>query len=274
MKTGSNFPPAHPNVPHSAWQPYAVLPPVTRKKFRSGTTKTTPAKSFAEALLLPDNIIADRVTGKLIQLEPPEGKMSDRRKAELAKRDKEKAKKEEARKCGLVGRRKRARGEGNKSVQYEAVLPLYSLWLSYMAELLTIPILLPSPVASTSTSTSAPALIPTASTSTSHQLPTFPVRTSASDPQPPGADLKLNVQNIQTKLLKAELVGSILTVIPKPSSIFLLVLPLKPEPNSKDPGEKREMSFDIYGDAFGYRASDRVGKKWKAGGGDGGVGLL
>lgn len=66
-------------------------------------------------------------------------------------------------------------------------------------------------------------------------------------------------------------------VLPKKGSIFNFSLPLLPPPNSarSTPGTvKRELSFDILGDAFCYRSAERVGKKWKAGNTDGGVSLI
>ena len=62
-------------------------------------------------------------------------------------------------------------------------------------------------------------------------------------------------------------------VLSKKGSIFSFVLPLA-TPASSPATTAREISFDIYGDAFAYRSSDRVGKKWKAGSGPGGVELM
>jgi ribonuclease P protein subunit POP4 len=56
-------------------------------------------------------VAAERLTGKYLQLEPPQGKESDERKAELLTRSNEKAKKKKKvlreGECGLIGRRKR-----------------------------------------------------------------------------------------------------------------------------------------------------------------------
>lgn len=53
----------------------------------------------------------ERIANKYLQLDPPEGKMSDQRRAELAKRAGEKEKRQVKRakegECGLIGRRKR-----------------------------------------------------------------------------------------------------------------------------------------------------------------------
>ena len=62
------------------------------------------------------------------------------------------------------------------------------------------------------------------------------------------------------------------TVLPKQGSIFTFALPLKANKDETG-GTKRELTFDIYGDAFAYRSADRVGRKWKAGNGAGSVDL-
>lgn len=90
------------------------------------------------------------------------------------------------------------------STRYDSVLPVHHLWLGYMAELLALPILLPS-----AAPTPDPIARPTEISSV--LLPTFPPRPSPATQPPPGADLKLNVPVVQTKLLKAEFVGCKLT---------------------------------------------------------------
>lgn len=60
------------------------------------------------------------------------------------------------------------------------------------------------------------------------------------------------------------------TVLAKQNSIFTIVLPLKDRKSQ----QKQELSLDIYGDSFAYRSAERVGRKWKAGTGAGGVELI
>lgn len=137
----SALPPAH-----SAWNPYSILPPTTRRKvslrafswhactasecvwraFEHGRKKQTLtllsgaqidpretilSKSYLQELAIPGDVAAERIANKYLQLDPPEGKMSDRRKDELARRAVEKEKKRIKKvrdgECGLVGRRKR-----------------------------------------------------------------------------------------------------------------------------------------------------------------------
>lgn len=64
-----------------------------------------------ETLGIPHDVAGERIANKYLQLDPPEGKMSDRRKEELAIKAQEKEKKRVKRaregECGLIGRRKR-----------------------------------------------------------------------------------------------------------------------------------------------------------------------
>ena len=73
--------------------------------------ETIRPKSYTQELAIPTEVAEERVVGKLLQLDLPEGKVSDRRKAELAVREAEKEKKRAKRQregdCGLAGRRKR-----------------------------------------------------------------------------------------------------------------------------------------------------------------------
>ncbi|KAL8279982.1 hypothetical protein RQP46_007563 [Phenoliferia psychrophenolica] len=263
---------------HSAWNPYTVLPPTTRRKV--DPSSQIPTHPFLQTLGIPASVAADRLSAKYLQLETPEGKVSDRRKAQLKKREDDKDRKKTNRvnegACGLVGRRKRKKlgkaFEGN--VRYDAVLPVYELWLGYMAELLALPVQLPAPLSTTTTATSdAPAPSPITK-AIDVLLPTFPPRPTNDDPTL-GLDLKLNVPVMQAKLVKAEFVGCKLTVLSKKGSIFSFSLPLSvPATANHTATTQREVSFDIFGDAFAYRSSDRVGKKWKAGSGPGGVELL
>ncbi|KAK4705983.1 ribonuclease P protein subunit POP4, partial [Phenoliferia sp. Uapishka_3] len=290
---------------HSAWNPYAVLPPTTRRKI--DPSNKAAAHSFLTSLDIPAAVAQDRLASKYLQLETPTGKVSDRRKAQLKKQEEEKEKRKVNRvregDCGLVGRRKRAAlgKDFHGTVRYDSVLPVYELWLGYMAELLALPVQLPTPQDATSRSLAPPV------NATSVLVPTFPPRPTDEDPSQ-GLDLKLNVPAIQAKLVKAEFVGCKLTVkraknpslvnitgivlqetlgtfkvvtpksavkvLSKKGSIFTFSLPLAvPTSPNHATTTSREVSFDIYGDAFAYRSSDRVGKKWKAGSGPGGVEL-
>ncbi|GAA5883131.1 hypothetical protein JCM3774_005328 [Rhodotorula dairenensis] len=287
----------------SPWDPYAILPPSTKR--RLDPKETVRPKSYTQELAIPTEVAEERVVGKLLQLDLPEGKVSDRRKAELAVREAEKEKKLSKRRregdCGLAGRRKR-KALGSRapdSIHYAAVRPLYQLWLGYAAELLALPI-----------RTAASASAPDGShlddggigSSSSTLLSTYPSR---SDIGGKNREAAFNVINLQTKLIKAEFVGCMLSVkraknpslvglsgvvlqetqgtfkvvtpksqikiLPKLGTVFTLVLPLEPIPQTN---EGRELSFDLYGDSFAYRPADRVGKKWKAGTSAGGVDLM
>ncbi|GAA5950508.1 hypothetical protein JCM21900_004834 [Sporobolomyces salmonicolor] len=195
---------------HSGWDPYAVLPPSIKRKL--DPRDHLAVQPYLQSLAIPADVAEERVAAKYLQLDPPLGKSSDWRKAELATKDKEREKKRAKRAkegdCGLMGRRKRAaRGRhAVAAVSYAAVLPMHHLWLGYMAELLGLPIAIPPspPSATTAPSTPAPDSV------TSTLLPTYPSR---HEPVPADAqDLQINVVNLQTKLVKAEFVGCILSV--------------------------------------------------------------
>ncbi|BGP17685.1 hypothetical protein JCM10213_003590 [Rhodosporidiobolus nylandii] len=289
----------------SAWDPYAVLPPSTRRKL--DPHDPIPTQPYLAALSVPTDAADERVSGKFLQLDTPEGKVSDQRKEELAKREQEKAKKRTKRAregdCGLAGKRKRASmGEAaTRKVSYAAVLPVYHLWLGYMAELLSLPLAVPPPASSAPPSAST-AETPVFTSST--LLPTYLTR--ADPASAVSRDAQINAVNLQTKLVKAEFVGCLLSVkraknsslvgikgivlqetqgtfkvvtsksdikvLAKQGSVFNLSLPLasaSPSPRATS----RELSFDLFGDSFAYRPADRVGKKWKAGTSAGGVEL-
>ncbi|GAA5856159.1 hypothetical protein JCM9279_004932 [Rhodotorula babjevae] len=290
---------------HSPWDPYAPLPPSTKR--RLDPRDSVASQPYLQELAIPAEVADERIAGKLLQLDLPEGKVSDRRKAELVKRDLEKDKKRAKRvregDCGLSGRRKRAaRGKAAAgSVHYDAVLPVHHLWLGYISELLAVPLLIPS--------SSSPSLAPAASSTTpaerivtSTLLPTFPGRHAT--PAVP-RDEQINVVNLHAKMVKADFTGCSLSVkraknpslvglrglvlqethgtfklvtpssqvkvVAKQGSVFNIVLPLAPSASS---AASRELSFDLFGDSFAYRPADRVGKRWKAGTSAGGVELV
>ncbi|CEQ41503.1 SPOSA6832_03238 [Sporobolomyces salmonicolor] len=289
---------------HSGWDPYAVLPPSIKRKL--DPRDNLAVQPYLQSLAIPADVAEERVAAKYLQLDPPLGKLSDWRKAELATKDKEREKKRAKRAkegdCGLMGRRKRAaRGHhAVAAVSYAAVLPVHHLWLGYMAELLGLPIAIPPlpPSATTAPSTPAPGSV------TSTLLPTYPSR---HEPVPADAqDLQINVVNLQTKLVKAEFVGCILSVkraknpslvglkgivlhetqgtfklvtpasqikvVAKQGSVFTLAVPLRPS-TSTSPPTARELQLDLFGGSFAHRSAERVGRKWKAGTSAGGVEL-
>jgi ribonuclease P protein subunit POP4 len=88
---------------------------------------------------------------------------------------------------------------------YEAVRPLYQLWLGYAAELLALPLRSATPV-------SPPAVHPASSaggsSASSSLLSTYPARVDAGGKN---RETQFNVINLQTKLIKAEFVGCMLS---------------------------------------------------------------
>lgn len=114
----------------SAWSPYSVLPPTTRRKVRrllstSGCcsdrwslsqlekkfSTATEGKALLALLGVPPAVAKERLAGHFVHLTPPEGKVSEQRQKELAKREDQRKEKKRKRaqdaSCGLVGRRRR-----------------------------------------------------------------------------------------------------------------------------------------------------------------------
>ncbi|SCV70424.1 BQ2448_1818 [Microbotryum intermedium] len=283
----------------SAWQPYSILPPATRHKIDPHST--IPSKPYLESLNIPDDVARERIANKYLQLEPSEGKESDRRKAELATRRAEKDKRTIAKirrgGCGLVGKaRRRKLGKAvDERIRYDSVVPLHHLWLGYMSELLGIRLDAPPINALTVQETEVTTTTKTSQTLQKTTLyPMFPPRQNDG---PPTSELNINVVALHSKLVKAEFVGSILAVkraknpslvgingivlqetqgtfklvtatsqiklVPKQGSVFNITLPLAAKDDSDTSSQK--LSFDLFGDQFAYRSAERVGKKWKAG---------
>lgn len=120
---------------HSAWNPYSVLAPSTRRKVtiislpsssladarrlqHTGTAELLSERPLNSTLSIPQAVAEERLAGKYLQLDAPVGKMSDQRKKVLAVREEERRKKLASRNCGLVGRRRRTKGDMEKEVRF------------------------------------------------------------------------------------------------------------------------------------------------------------
>jgi ribonuclease P protein subunit POP4 len=90
-------------------------------------------------------------------------------------------------------------------IRYEAIFPMYQLWIGYMAELLALSLI--APKFGDTTEAMSMDVDPSVLTTTSALLPSFPPRTSESAQ----SDLRINVANIHAKLVKAEFVGCLIS---------------------------------------------------------------
>ncbi|KAK4049163.1 RNase P/RNase MRP complex subunit [Microbotryomycetes sp. JL201] len=293
----------------SAWQGYNPLAQVTRK--RLDPDQRMQIGSWKHHFNMDDNDVTERVANKLLQLETPKGKTSDKRKNELQT----KATAKEQRKfrykdtyeaeCGLVGRKKRKRGRLQTRLSYPAAESIHSLWLGYMADMLQLPLRVPPLVSLPTQDKEHEPRQPTSRCETLY--PAFPSRSTAAAVAT--LDPAINVNAVHTKLLKAEFVGCKMRVkraknpalvniegiivqetqqtfkfavpkapvkiIPKLGSVFTFTLPLERALRQvHQQNTSEEISFDIYGDAFAHRTAERVGRKWKAGSTAGGVALV
>ncbi|OJT15879.1 Ribonuclease P protein subunit p29 [Trametes pubescens] len=256
---------------------YAELPLINNERLKF--TSTTPfipnyVKDRVIGSTNPAHAYASRVEGRQILLDNParESKAKKAREEQRAKRVSERARKA----AGVISKKEgqqkglwRLRKEETK---YQLFLPLHSLWLGYMSELLTL--------------SAQPAIIP---------------QNSAVMPSAAG---------MHSKLLKADFHGAVLTVrqsknpclvglsgivvhetenafkmitqkdqlklIPKQNSIFMFAVPLyatlalsSPPSSSSSPQPPRtvldmpHIEFELYGNHFCFRAAERAGRKFK-----------
>ncbi|OCH95519.1 RNase P/MRP, p29 subunit [Obba rivulosa] len=268
---------------------YTELRPANFERIKlTSTTPFTPTyvKSNVTRTSDPAQIYASRVQGRQILLENParESKSKKKKEEKKAKRLAEKAKRDAA----VMGRRDARRAEiwrlSPAETKFQLFLPLHTLWLGYMSELLSL-------------------------------SPPTPLGADASDVMP-------NVAGLHAKLVKADFHGAIITVrqsknpclvnlsgivvhetenalkvvtrkdqlklIPKQNSIFALPIPLflfDSQPTSAlctsltgvfgsppaDPAESTSvtvldlpyMEFELYGNQFCFRAAERASRKFK-----------
>ncbi|KAF8512247.1 RNase P/MRP p29 subunit [Gautieria morchelliformis] len=224
----------------------------------------TPTYVQSQLTLSPDPsaIYASRVQNRQIALENP---ARESRAKQLADQRKARQVQDAARKKSRVFSRKDAALRGvwdmkKEETRYELFLPLHQLWKSYIAELLGLDV-----------------------------RPNTPVDNTSSLHMP-------NAQSMQAKLVKADFHGSIISVrsaknpslvgcsgiviletentfkvvtihnklkvIPKQNSVFVFTIPLyAPSPDSPAPDPMIE--FELYGDQFAFRSSDRATRKFK-----------
>ncbi|KAL1947747.1 hypothetical protein VTO73DRAFT_13471 [Trametes versicolor] len=260
---------------------YAELPLINNKRLKfNSTTPFIPdyVKRNVTGSTNPAQAYASRVEGRQILLDNParESKAKMAREEQRAKRVSERARKA----AGVISKKEgqqkglwRLRKEETK---YQLFLPLHSLWLGYMSELLSLSV----------------------------QPATIPENAAAVMPSAAG---------MHSKLLKADFHGAVLTVrqsknpclvglsgivvhetenafkmitqkdqlklIPKQNSIFAFAIPLYatplhatpalPSPSSSTPQPPRtvldmpHIEFELYGNHFCFRAAERAGRKFK-----------
>lgn len=108
--SGAITPKVDPTSLHTAWEPYRLLNSTARKKI--DPNGNLPTETFLQSLSIPPNVASERITSKYLQLEPPKGKMTEKRRIELEKKalmtEARKIKRVKEGECGLIGRRKRA----------------------------------------------------------------------------------------------------------------------------------------------------------------------
>ncbi|KAK4046337.1 RNase P/RNase MRP complex subunit [Microbotryomycetes sp. JL221] len=206
----------------SAWNPYNPLSQATRKRLNTQTLEAI--DSWPKQLNIDVDDVTERVSKKLLQLETPSGKVSDKRKAELDKRAEkrraradltERLKRKDLKRleqgCGLHGKKRRMQTppQNQTKLNFTAAQAIHHLWLGYMAELLQLPLKVP-PLVTTPSSSQQAGTPEAPSTTLASLYPMFPTRGSKRDAPP--LEPQINVNTVQTKLLKAEFVGCKLRV--------------------------------------------------------------
>ncbi|KAH8928997.1 hypothetical protein BT69DRAFT_1292894 [Atractiella rhizophila] len=268
---------------------YTPLPPSLLGGSDSGPTSGTDLASLFPCLfpsitpLQKENqqtSIAGRLEKKNIVLENEKGKRSKWKQEKIDRAREDREKKRKAREIGKKERKRKKKGK-DTSLSFDTILPLHHLWLGYMAELLTLPILVPP---SPSDPKTMPNLHVRAVSCINHHLTSLPKSRPAHTDVTPADDTltsKLtnsSIQSMQAKLLKADFHGCLIKVkrsknasliggegivvketqgtwevvsrkgerkiFPKFNSIFEIALPLVPSTNTAGAEKANGMEVD------------------------------
>ncbi|KAI0336435.1 RNase P/MRP p29 subunit [Cubamyces sp. BRFM 1775] len=253
---------------------YSELPLINSERLKfDSSTPFVPSyvKQNVSLSMNPSQAYASRVEGRQILLDNParDSKAKKEREEKRAKRAAERARKAAGMMSLKEGRRKGLWRLRKEETRFSLFLPLHSLWLGYMSELLGL-----SP----------------------------PPSTMRGDP----AATVGGAAGMHAKLIKADFHGSVLTVrksknpclvglsgivvhetenafkvitqkdqlklIPKQNSVFVLAVPLYAMSAAPAPSPTQtimtvldvpHIEFELYGNHFCFRAAERAGRKFK-----------
>ncbi|KAH7097367.1 RNase P/MRP, p29 subunit [Auriculariales sp. MPI-PUGE-AT-0066] len=256
--------------------PYQPLPPIkgTRVRFESSApfTPVYVEQKLAASKHSPAEYYENRVKNRTLNLD--KDALFEARRAQLATERKARREKDAQRRATNVrnaaGPSKMPKVNGlwtlaPQDARWSVFFPLHTLWLGYIAELLNLP---HRPLSLESVT---------------------PAQHTQSMP---------STQDMQAKLVKADFHGCIIsvrraknpflvgrtgiivhetentfkivTLIPKRNSVFGFSLPLYGPPPVEDSGQlllvhtpEPEIEFELYGNQFCYKASDRASRKFK-----------
>ncbi|EMD38514.1 hypothetical protein CERSUDRAFT_105107 [Gelatoporia subvermispora B] len=268
---------------------YTGLPPIDKAQINfSSTTPFTPTyvKSNVTRTSEPARIYASRVQGRQVLLENParESRSKKKREEKKAIRLAEKAKRDAA----VMGRRDARRADmwrlSPSETRYQLFLPLHTLWLGYMSELLALP-------PPTSLGADVPSAIPNVAATHAKLVKAdfhgaiVAVRQSKN---PCLVNLTGLVVHETENAFKVITKNDELKLIPKQNSIFMLPIPMfsvgssqspamtaaaPPAPRCSDTDQTEtacitvldipHMEFELYGNQFCFRAAERAGRKFK-----------
>ncbi|KAF6746934.1 Rof/RNase P-like protein [Ephemerocybe angulata] len=279
---------------------YAPLPFKSKLDAQKTTLTLSSTSPFAPSHIIssvtqnsdPTAIYNNRVKGRTMLLENPAKdsrlKKDLERKVQLRKEEKER------RKLGIVGRKKRQeRGIwkfDRKEIKYAQLLPLHHLWIGYMSELLG----LPSPPAGTVRTDSLGSGVPSSASMHPKLLKAdfhgavITVKDSKNNSLVGKSGILIHETENAFKLVTPE---NQVKMIPKENSIFAFAVPVYSTlPPSFSPGtpyplpsidtqdvapspfipssnqtvlEVPHLLFDLYGNQFRFRSSERAGRKFK-----------
>ncbi|TFK92390.1 RNase P/MRP p29 subunit [Polyporus arcularius HHB13444] len=253
---------------------YAALPLINNERLKiDSTTPFIPSyvKRSVTRSSDPAQTYASRVQGRQILLENParESKAKKEREEKRAQRTAERTRKA----AGVISK-KDSRKQGLWKLQkdetkFHLFLPLHSLWLGYMSELLS---LLPQPAVASTDPASA---MPSAAGMHAKLIKADfhgAIVTVRQSKNPCLVGLSGIVMHETENAFKVITRNDQLKMLPKQNSIFVLAVPLyvmpalpptAPSGTSKTILDMPHIELELYGNHFCYRAAERAGRKFK-----------
>ncbi|KAI0781032.1 RNase P/MRP, p29 subunit [Trametes elegans] len=254
---------------------YSDLPLINNKRLKfDSATPFIPdyVKGNVTRSADPTQAYASRVEGRQILLDNPprESKAKKARDEQRAKRASERAR----RAAGALSRQA-GRQRGNwklrkEETKFHLFLPLHSLWLGYMTELLSL-----SPQPKTTSSDPAAAMPSAAGMHAKLIKADFhgAVITVRQSKNPCLVGLSGIVIHETENAFKVITAKDQLKLIPKQNSVFVFAVPLYatsalPAPPSATDSARTildmpHIEFELYGNHFCFRAAERAGRKFK-----------
>ncbi|KAI0721687.1 RNase P/MRP, p29 subunit [Cerioporus squamosus] len=253
---------------------YAALPLINNERLKiDSTTPFIPSyvKRSVTRSSDPVQAYASRVQGRQILLENP-ARESKAKKEREEKRDQRAA--ERARKAAGAISKKESRKKGlwklqKEETKFQLFLPLHSLWVGYMSELLSLS---PQPAVANTDPASA---MPSAAGMHAKLIKADfhgAIVTVRQSKNPCLVGLSGIIVHETENAFKVITRNDQLKMLPKQKSIFVFAVPLyatpalPPRPSTgplRTILDMPHIEFELYGNHFCYRAAERTGRKFK-----------